>query len=458
MRNMKIRAFMLYFIIIAFFVGLSFFTYEFIKDGKSWAFSNVNRHLYEGKIPQGKVIDRNGEILSANLNGKRIYNDDEQIRKAMLHTVGDGFSLIPTSVQSILYDKIFGYNMITGFGAPENISSVKDVVLTLDSNLCAKVSNNFKGKKGTAIAYNYLTGEILCLVSLPTYDVYNKPNTEELKTEKYDGVYLNRALSSSYTPGSVFKLFTTAAALDSIEDIEKRKFLCEKIKMIDGEKVSCMKNHGKINLKDALCKSCDIVFCDIAIELGREKMMQKMNEYGFNKENSFEGLKLSKSRYCVDEKSTNGDLGWSGIGQYTNTLNPLHMLKFMGAIANGGICVEPYLVKKDNLVDENLNSVQKTAMLSPRTADKLKEFMRYTVKNNYGDSKFPNMCAKTGTAEVGEGKLPHGWMVGFSNEKSFPIAFVVVVENGDFGISCAGPIVSEMIKSLKNEFKSGGYM
>ena len=89
-------------------------------------------------------------------------------------------------------------------------------------------------------------------------------------------------------------------------------------------------------------------------------------------------------------------------------------------------------------------------MLSSNTANQLKNIMRYTVKNRYGDSMFPKMevCAKTGTAEVGEGKLPHGWMVGFSQNKDFPYAFAVVVENSGYGIKTAGPIASSIMKKL----------
>lgn len=89
-------------------------------------------------------------------------------------------------------------------------------------------------------------------------------------------------------------------------------------------------------------------------------------------------------------------------------------------------------------------------MVSADTANKIKDIMRYTIKNRYGDSMFPGMemCAKTGTAEVGEGKQPHGWMVGFSQDKNFPYAFAVIVENSGFGIKTAGPIASDVMKSL----------
>ncbi len=453
MKIVKLRSLMLYIIIFAFFTGIAFFIYEFVTQAQSWAFSPVNRHLAENSIVGGKITDVNGLVLVENVNGKRAYNEDEDIRKAVLHTVGDGSVLIPTSIQSRYSKEIFGYNPVTGFGAPKIFNMNKNIKLTIDSRVCSEVSKSFKDYKGAALAYNYITGDVLCMVSLPTYDVYKRPSAQELQDERYNGVYINRAISSSFTPGSIFKIFTTAAGLDLIPDIESRTFDCNKIKIVDGEKVTCMSSHGHINLKNAMAKSCDIVFSDIGIELGKEKMKSKMEEFGFNRPQYFEGMEIAQSEYDVKDASQ-ADLGWSAIGQYHDKVNPMYMLKVMGAIANAGVPVEPRITKHISS-----GALPNTRLMRPSTAEKLKEMMRYTVKNHYGDSLFGGipMCAKTGTAEVGEGKVPHGWIVGFSYDKTFPIAFSVIVENGDFGIKSAGPIASSMIKDLYSGFKSNKY-
>lgn len=454
---------MLYLLIISFFAGIGFFIFEFVNESSTWAFSSINRHLSEGSMSGGKILDTNDVILAQTINGKRVYNENEGVRKAMLHVVGDGSVLIPTSVQSIYSTQLFGYNPVIGFGAPKILNMNQNIKLSVDSSVCDTVSTSFKDKKGAAVAYNYLTGDVLCMVSLPTYDVNNRPDLTQDTDGKYEGVYLNRVISSSFTPGSIFKLFTTAAGLDLISDIEKRTFVCNKTKIIDGEKVTCMKSHGKIDLKNALSKSCDIVFCDIGIEIGKDKMKTKMEEFGFNKPQYFENMQIASSEYDV-ENASKADLGWSAIGQYKDKVNPLHMLKVMGAIANQGAYVEPRLIKSISSdssfsVLNSAKSVNKSIM-SASTADKIKEMMRYTMKNQYGDSLFSGlpMCAKTGTAEVGEGKLPHGWMVGFSQDKTFPVAFAVVVENGDFGIKSAGPIASSLIKSLHSKFNNDKYI
>ena len=220
MKNTKSRSIILYFLIFTFFIGIGFFIYDFANNASIWAFSPINRHLSENSLSGGKILDANGVVLAQTVNGKRIYNEDENIRKAMLHVVGDGSVLIPTSIQSRYSTELFGYNAVMGFGAPKILSTNKNVNLTLDSGVCSEVSRSFKDKKGAAVAYNYLTGEVLCMVSLPTYDVNNRPDLTK-NEKKYEGVYLNRVISSSYTPGSIFKIFTTAAGIDYIDGILK---------------------------------------------------------------------------------------------------------------------------------------------------------------------------------------------------------------------------------------------
>lgn len=447
------RSAFLYLIILGFILGLIFFLYEFTINANFWAMQPVNRHLSERAVG-GKIIDRNGVVLAETKDGKRIYAKDQDTRKAMLHMIGDGSILITTSIQSRYRSEMFGYNIITGFGAPKLLNANKDIILTLDSEVCSVTSRAFKDQKGAAVAYNYMTGEIICMVSLPTYDVNDRPDITKDASGIYEGVYINRALSSSFVPGSIFKVITAAAALNNIDDAESRKFLCEKIKIYNGERVTCMSNHGMIDLKGGLCKSCDIVFGDISVALNKDVMKKEVEKLGFNKTINIDGIALAQSRYDISDASE-ADLAWSGIGQYKDLVNPVHMTMIMGAFANGGVAVQPFMVKQISS-GSNIQVVANMGrpygkMLDLVVSDKIKSMMRYTMKTQYGDSMFPGvkMCAKTGTGEVGEDKNPHGWMIGFSEDKSFPFAFAVVVENSGFGIKTAGPIATTMMKEIK---------
>ena len=132
------------------------------------------------------------------------------------------------------------------------------------------------------------------------------------------------------------------------------------------------------------------------------------------------------------------------------------MMRYMGIIANGGICVEPYIVEKITTgsgiplnIDKQPDSQR---ILSKATADKLSDMMRYTVKNNYGDRNFPSgmeFCAKTGTAELDGDKKSHAWFVGFTRNEKYPYAFVVVVQNGGGGYAVARPIASKVMEAVK---------
>jgi peptidoglycan glycosyltransferase len=188
-------------------------------------------------------------------------------------------------------------------------------------------------------------------------------------------------------------------------------------------------------------ESCNIFFGKLAIELGAEKMQKTANSIGFNKPIEVDVTKTNPSFYDLSN-SSKASIGWSGIGQHNDLLNPAHALTILGAIANEGIAVMPKIIKHDA-------PIQNKTYISCETANKVKEIMRYNVKNKYGDSLFPGLevCAKTGTAEIGEGKEPHAWMVGFSSIEEKPFAFVVVVENAGFGRKTAAPIASALMNA-----------
>ena len=130
------------------------------------------------------------------------------------------------------------------------------------------------------------------------------------------------------------------------------------------------------------------------------------------------------------------------------------MAMLMGAIANDGTPVEPYVVKKiTNAIGIPVKSGA-TKKFSPfldrQTARTLQTLLRANVEEYYGDDLFPGMdvCAKTGTAQVGEGREDTAWMIGFSENNDTPYAFAVVVEEGGFGISAAAPIASALMQAL----------
>ena len=131
---------------------------------------------------------------------------------------------------------------------------------------------------------------------------------------------------------------------------------------------------------------------------------------------------------------------------------------YMGAIANGGKAAQPYLIDKTvgalGLPSLPHMTKKTEGLVEKDTARAIAEMMAYNVEKTYGTSRFPNMdiCAKSGTAEVGEDKVPHAWFAGFLRNEETPYAFVVLVENGGGGNAVAGTVVGRVLDVMVNGY------
>lgn len=449
------RSILIWIIAIAFFAGLSYFVVRLATHASEWAQMPMNAHISETGLAQAGIIyDRNGNILAQSIDGERYYSDDYTARLAMLHSVGDDSTNISTAVQSMYRTGLTGYSFILGLGMPKSFRSSSDVTLTLDSDACAAAystmaANNYDG---ACVVYNYKTGEIICSVSTPTYDPYYPPEIIE-GDDTYDGVYLDNVLSSTYPPGSTFKIITAAAALENIDGAEDRYLYCEGTKIIGGQVVTCVEPHGEVNLKTAMAESCNIYFAELAVELGADTMTEYAESFGCNKDFKVDDVTLAQSRFDVSEADTTA-LAWSGVGQYTDMVNPMHMAIICSAIANGGTPTMPYMIEDTTSnfsflgIGASSSRGKGSRMMESATADKLAEMMRFTVSDHYGDSLFGDLhvAAKTGTAEVSDG-AEDGWIVGFVTDEDCPLAFAVCIEHGGFGYSSAGPVAAAALKA-----------
>ena len=461
MHNTSKRALTLLAFVTAFIAGVVILAVSLVLHGNEWATHNANGHIYTGGnvISAGMVYDADNNILAKTEDGVRVYNEDATIRTATLHAVGDTEGSISTGVHSIFEPELTGYNIVNGVYYLKQKGEGNDVTLTLKSDVCATAYEALEGRKGTVGVYNYLEGNIVCMVSAPSYDPENKPDAETMESEAYNGAYINRFLSSTYTPGSTFKAITAACALMNIPDIYSRNFDCEGSYDVEGADtdVICNGIHGHINFEEALNCSCNVAFSQIAIELGKNKLQETVDSLGFTSSFEVDRIKLEKGTFDLSD-SVDIDIGWAGIGQYTTKLNPCMMMTFMGAIANDATAVRPYFVKSivNSSGEETYSASRKTVSdmkMSPALATALKDLLRSNVENYYGDYCFPGltMCGKTGTAEVGDDETEdNALFVGFSADKSFPYAVVVIVENsGSTGYETAVPIANEVLQALR---------
>ena len=412
-------------------IGLIFFIYLLETNGSKWATFYANKHIYtNGQLAVGAVYDRNGTLLLKNTEDGFQYNDDSEIRKATLHVAGDKGYNIVTAANNAFRGKMAGYNFVTGTN-PILTGSSRRVNLTIDADANVEAYRALSGRNGFVSVYNWRTGEIICLVSTPAVD----PAVQVDSASVQSGTYINKVLSSNFTPGSTFKLVTTAAAIDNKEDLDKWTFKCTGSHVIDGERISCPKVHGTMDIYGALANSCNCAYASLAVELGGDIMKEYTDKLGLTASYDVNGIKTAEGSFNFDTSDIN--LGWAGIGQFEDEVNPLSLMVYMGAVAGGGKAANPCLIK---------SASGSVSLLASDTALKLKDMMRNNVKSNYGDSNYPGLelHAKSGTAEVGRGKAPHSWFCGFSGD----YAFVVCVENGGSGAQTAGPVANRVLRQI----------
>ena len=431
--------------------GTAFFVGEYFVKSHQWVVSSGSPHVYNStNIGMGKVTDREG-VLLLDIGQNRTYSESLSIRQSTLHWLGDRKGNISAPAVSHYAKEMSGFDAVNGIYAYGGVGG--EATLTLSAKVQTAALEALAGRKGTVAVYNYKTGELLCAVTSPTFDPDNAPLIEAENASAYDGIYLNRFTQSTYIPGSIFKIVTTAAALDCIADIMEQSFYCTGVYEYGVDKVSCESAHGTTNLQSALARSCNCAFAQIAQQIGSERMMEYIQKFKVVDSISFDGITTTKGNYDVVDAAA-VELAWSCIGQYTDQINPCTYLSFIGAIANGGERVLPHVVKQVQVGSEITYRAKQTrteSILSDEIAQTLRTYMRNNVQTIYGDWNFNglNVCAKSGTSQLGGGQTSNAMFAGFVADEAYPLAFIVVVENGGYGSTTCVPILTKVLTQCK---------
>lgn len=449
MRRLSNRTVFLLILMGVLVLGVGFFTVRYFLHAGEWVTFPGSPHVYSGSnLSSGKVTDRDGVLLLDSTDG-RTYSEDVDIRRSTLHLLGDRYGYISAPILEEYADKLVGFSVVNGlYGQNQGANTA---VLSISAQVQKVALQALGSHHGTVGVYNYKTGEILCAVTSPTYDPDNMPDIEGDQTGAYDGVYLNRFFQTSTVPGSIFKIVTATAALETLGDLSGRTFTCNGTLDIGGDTLVCNGTHGTQTLTQAFANSCNIAFGQLALELGPDVLEEYAEKLGITESLSFDGLTTAAGSFDLTD-AADFEVAWSGCGQYNDLINPCQYLTVMGVIANGGEAALPYIM--DRVEGSLLTSYQHGKVTTGRVVDRwitdaVAQMMRNNVVNVYGAWQFPDLevCAKSGTAELGPGDTPNATFAGFIRDENYPLAFIVIVEHGGAGSAAAAPIAGQVLNA-----------
>ena len=442
-RNMKI---VIFFFAIIFAATLLYFAYSVTTYGQRWFASpyNVRIALSRSTITTGSIIDAQGVTLASSSGGVRIYSDDELVRLSTSHIVGDVHGM--TQGAELMFARyLCGFNSNSAVSLKGIFSPIErgsDVRLTVSSALSAAAYDALGEFSGAVVVLNYETGEILACVSKPGF------NPSDANEQDEEGVLFSRATQGTYPPGSIFKIVTTAALLEN--GMESFTYQCTGEIDMDGGTISCAGGtaHGEVNLEKAFCVSCNSYFAAASAALGGRTLLNEAERFKFNTNFIFGDIIVYESIF----KQATGSFGvaQSGIGQYDDTITPIHAAMISATVANGGVMMQPKLlfsVIKDGTEIKALSS-EGERILSNETAKKISELMAEAVNSGTGKNarvSGATVYGKTGTAQYQSGDKvnEHAWFVGYM-DKNHPLAIAVLVEGGGGGGSIAAPIAAKV--------------
>lgn len=442
------------------------------------------------------------ESLAAHIVGYigKISDDELKANKDAGYEMNDNYG--KTGIEYVFEKYLKGKNgtrqidmSVDGTVTDEYISEEavagSDIVLTIDANL-QKVTeqalqNNIDNIKagtygtaseaeaGAAVVMNVKTGEILALASNPSYNpalFVGGINNEDLEAYNNDPnkPFVNRAIQSSYAPGSTFKMVTAISALETgavtlTEKINDTGVYPRGHKPVCWLYTSSHRGHGYLNITQAIQHSCNYFFYEMGYRVGIDTLEKYATYFGLGTKTGVE-LPNEKAGTLASKKvaSANGN-DWyisdtlsAAIGQSYNDFTPIQMARYISTLTNGGKRINPTLIKSvvnadgsevskeeiQNYVNQKLG-IEETEMedlgISEQNLNAILEGMRSVTSETGGSaySIFKNfnieIGGKTGTAQAGD--KTHAWFVGFAPFDDPEIAVVIMIENGGKGLYAA---------------------
>ncbi len=338
-----------------------------------------------------------------------------------------------------------------------------DLVLTIDPKIQLAAMRELSGRKGACVVMDPRNGEVLAMVSSPSYD----PNicVPSLDHEVYERMrddprlpLLNRAVGGSYAPGSTFKPITAVAGL-SIGYPENERYFCDGVFRLGELRLHCSRKwgHAAIDLRQAIMSSCNSFFCNLGTDIGTNQLISTAKAFGLGSKTGID-FPIDAAgavpdgewkRRMYHEQWYQGDLAQMSIGQGMLLVSPLQMARVAGALGTGYL-VTPHF-------RYGATAERTTLPFSRRYLRIVQEGMRMVVSGDghrrgtgwrAGEGVGVSVSGKTGTAEVGKGETrrKNTWFIAFAPSESPSVALAIVVENGESGGATSAPKAANILK------------
>lgn len=460
-------------------------TWVQFHDSEALADSKHNRrammesyaHPLGDIIVGGSSVTGTERTTGTDLAYKRTYNQGE------LYSAVTGYSSQvygATQLEGIYQDVLNGTD--TRLKNPLDALTGKhsepgNVVTTVDPGVQKAAYEALGDKKGAAVALDPESGDVLGMVSTPSYDPTKISGTADGDAWKAlladeDKPMTNRALRQPLPPGSTFKLVVAAAALengtygsvDEKTDSPNPYTLPGTSTVLKNESATAPCEDA--TLRTALQYSCNNVFAKLAVDLGQDKVKAMADDFGFNTDELDIPVRAAKSVYPSGMERSQTAL--TGIGQFDVTATPLQIAMVSGALSNGGELVTPHMAS--SVTDGDGNALEKfdepdtRRVVSERTAEQMQSAMVTVVEEGTGTNAQMDgatVGGKTGTAQHGENnsQVPYAWFTSYAQDESTgkQVAVAVLVESSDTtrsevsGNGLAAPIAQAMMTAaLKN--------
>jgi peptidoglycan glycosyltransferase len=441
--------------------------------------ANPRERIRESEVARGRILARGGEVIAETTE----QPDGTQVRSYPEPAAGDvvGFYsplLYGTSNLESAYDVYLsgekGGNLFTEWFDEllHRPQQGYDVTIALDLALQQQADEFLGDQRGAAVLMDATTGTILAMASKPGFDpnqlyVSSGPNAEQ-QTERARAYWeqlsepgdslVFRPTQGLYAPGSIFKTVTLAASLETGLAAPDTVYRDEGALTVDSRVIV---EHNRPNpnlvrytLTEAYGYSLNVVFAQVGLQLGPERLAEYAQRFGFGEVIPFD-LPVSPSKVSSSPEflSNQSGLADTAFGQGQLLVTPLQMAEVAGAVVNDGEMMRPTLLDHissptgETLQERDPDSWQRA--IEPETARQVREIMIDSVENGYASgASIPGYVVggKTGTAEAG-GERPHAWFIGFAGEDEPRYVVAVVVEHGGEGGSVALPIGRELLQA-----------